>query len=298
MSRPPLSRLRIVTNEHMATSTLSTEFPSVTITTSHVELVNSPLVDAEAWRNSTSFRAFDDLVERLRGDELVLRGDANVARTVCQILTRYQRFLDRRNDASAHPTFDVVVRAHRAIHEERRAFGNTDLSRALDTWQWILRLEPDANLVVQLVALFRPVERIEDGVKSRSLTLSRLGARHLFDEQVSQGAFEYERSGHVTGERTFNILRAAGFDEATARRVREMVSQEDRVATGPASVLGDAEGLSFLSLGSSTYLDCYGKEQTRRRIGVVLRRLSRIAREKLELVRFRPDVLEVLREAA
>jgi hypothetical protein len=288
MSRCCLARLRIVTNENVDTRTLSTEFPSIQIACSRLELVHTSVIDAEAWRTATTFRPFDDLAERVRGDHLVIRGEADVAAVAGQVLTRYQRFIDRRNGASARPTFDVVIRAHRAIHEERRSLGNGDLTRALDTWQWLLRLDPEAPLVVQLVALFRGVERIE--VEPLRRAEPRLVASRIIEE---------ERHADFGGERTFNILRAAGFDETTASRVRRLVAQDELLASGPGlDALRDAEGLSFLSLGSSVYFDCYGRDQARRRIAHTLRHLSPAARAKLELVRFRPDVFSVVRDAA
>jgi hypothetical protein len=269
---------------------LSVEFPSVLASRSHLELVRTCTVDADTWRDATSFDAFDELAARSRSGEMVIRGDGNVELVALQVLTRYQRYVDRRNRASSTATFDVVVRAHRALHEERGPIGSADLARALDAWQWLLRLDPESGLEAQLVVLLRDVDRIEDDDGETWLRAPRLLVGRLLDTGT-------------TGERAFELLRAAGFDAGVAGRVRDLVGQADvddplRPVFDPLRLVEDAETLSFLSLSSSSYLDAFGRDLARRKIATMLRRLGPAARRKLALVRFRPDVFSVVREAA
>ena len=283
MSRPPLSRVRIVSHEPVDFRPLALEFPTVIVSRSHLELARTCTLDVDAWHDATSFETFDDLAARARTGEIVIRGNGNVELVVLEVLTRYQRYIDRRNLASSTATFDVVIRAHRALHEERGPIGSADLDHALDAWQWLLRLDPEVGVEPQLVALLRDVERIEDDDGEPWFRAPRLLVGRLLDTATA-------------GERAHELLRAAGFDADTAGRVRELVSHGG--LDGSLHSVEDAEALSFLSLSSSTYLDAFGRDLARRKIAAMLRRLGPAARRKLALVRFRPDVISVIREAA
>lgn len=282
MSRPPLSRVRIVSHEPVDCRPLALEFPTVVVSRSHLELARTCTVDAEAWRTATSFEGFDELAARARSGEIVIRGDGDVEHVALEVLTRYQRYVDRRNRASSATTFDIVIRAHRALHEERGPIGNADLARALDAWQWLLRLDPEAGVEPQLVALLRDVDRIEDDGEPW-VRAPRLLVGRLLDTKAA-------------GQRAQELLRAAGFDSAIAGRVRDLVSHGD--LDGSLRSVEDAEALSFLSLSSSSYLDAFGRDLARRKIASMLRHLGPAARRKLALVRFRPDVFSVVRDAA
>jgi hypothetical protein len=81
-------------------------------------------------------------------------------RAVVEILTRYQRLTPRRNAASSPPWFTRALAVHRAMHDPRKPLVLADLDHAIDTWQWTLRLDPEAGAAVQLAALFHDIERL------------------------------------------------------------------------------------------------------------------------------------------
>lgn len=288
MLRSSIARIRLVTSaSSLDTGILAWEFPTLVIERAHAARVNDAIVDATEWRTATSFRPFDDTIDRACGDAIMVRGDGNIVFVACETLTRYQRFIDRRNARSRVPLFERVLMAHHLLHDQRKPLVKADRDHALDTWHWVLRLSADASFAVQLAALFHDIERLE----SES------------DARVEHRAANYQafKDAHARrgGDRTYDVLRAAGVDTPTAVRVRDIVAHHERRGADPeVDLINDADALSFFSLSSSGYLDYFGPEQTRRKIAYTLGRLGTSARRKLALVRLRPDVRALFQQAA
>src|SRR5262249_30356658 len=154
-----------------------------------------------------------------------------------------------------------------------------DYDHAIDTWQWMLRLDPRASLAAQLSALFHDIERLES---ERDRRVERLSPDYVAfkDAHVSKGAQMAARG-----------LEEVGVDAPTCKRVAEIIAAHDvRGRDDDIDLLKDADALSFFSLGSSGYADYFGPDQTRRKVAYTLQRLSHAARERLSLVRMRWDV--------
>src|SRR4051794_39133111 len=73
---------------------------------------------------------------------------------------RYQRYVDRRNRASATPLFDRILAHHRTLYDVSKPLCAADLDHAIDCWRWVLRLDEEASAAVQIAALFHDVERL------------------------------------------------------------------------------------------------------------------------------------------
>lgn len=278
--------LRLVTRGTPSLDVLLREFPTVTVTRAPEPERGDVVIDAEAWSSSETFRPFDDAVFARAGGALAVVGAAPV-RAACESLTRYQRALDRRNAASRGALFDAVLAAHRGLHDLDKPLVRADWDHALDAWQWMLRLDPAASLAAQLAALFHDVERLETEA----------------DRRVEHRAPDYQafKDAHASrgADRAYAVLRDVGVDAPTAARVRAIVAAHERRRGDPEiDLLNDADALSFFSLNSAGYADYFGAPQTRRKIAWTLRRLGPTSRDKLRLVRLRPDVARLTEEAA
>jgi hypothetical protein len=293
--RARVRRLRLVATERLdagAARDLATEFPTVAVELEDACGVCDAIVDCSAWLCGASFAPFDDAVARASGERISIRGPClTIASVGLEVLTRYQRYVDRRNDASSGPLFDAVLRAHAGLHDFEKPLVVADYDHALDTWQWLLRLEPEAPLALQLAALFHDVERLESEADRRV-------EQHAPDYQAFKDA--HARRG---GERAFEVSVAAGVDAGTGARVKELVSVHEKRAGARAGdagaevdLLNDADALSFFSLNSAGYADYFGPAQTRRKVAYTLGRMSPRARAKLSGARLRPDVMHFLGE--
>ena len=197
------------------------------------------------------------------------------AAAVRGVLTRCQRWMDRRNDASRGELFDRVLKGHRQAHDLAKPLVRADYNHALDTWHWVLRLAPEAGLAVQLAALLHDVERLLSEADAR--VEHRAASYQAFkDEHAARGA-----------ELALALLEEAGVETETRRRAARLIAVHEKPAApgdpdaAEVSLLNDADALSFFSLNSVGYLDYFGPEQTRKKVAYTLRRLRPAARRQL-----------------
>jgi hypothetical protein len=235
----------------------------------------------------------DSLAERGRGPFAlaILGGDTDLPRAAGEILTRCQRWTGRRNEASRGPLFERVLAEHRDVHDLSKPLVRADYNHALDTWQWTLRLDPDADLAVQLAALFHDVERLSSEADARV-------EHHAADYQAFKDDHA-ERGAELTD----SLLAWIGADAGTRAKTARLIAAHERLPepgdpdAEALFLLNDADALSFFSLNSAGYLDYFGPEATARKVAYTLRRLRPEARRRLGGLRLRPAVAEAIADA-
>jgi hypothetical protein len=273
------------------------EFPSIELTlTRHARPEGDVVVDARDWRSVTcDLHAYDEMAQhRLEhgARTIDVRAQADAApRAALEILTRYQRFVARRNEASSTSTFARVLERHRALHDLSKPLVRMDHDHALDTWQWSLRLDPDAPLALQLAALFHDVERLSSEA----------------DARVEHRALDYAayKQAHATScaDRTNAVLLDTGVEARTREAATWLVAHHETPRGGDPTLaralecLNDADALSFFSLSSPGFVDYFGLDHARRKVRYTLSRMSPRAHARLARVRLRADVARILAEA-
>lgn len=201
-----------------------------------------------------------------------------------QVLTRYQRFFRSRNAASAAPAFDRVLALHERLHDRRKPLVAADFDHALDTWRWILRLDPDASFAVQVAALFHDVERLDTEADAR--------IEHLAPDYA-----RFKAAHAAAGaRRVADLLARIDVSPDDARRICDLVEHHEvgSAASGQASglasagrpdddrgLLAEADALSFFSLNAAGFLRYYGPEHTAHKVAYSLRRLGPAGRREL-----------------
>ncbi|MBX3213977.1 MAG: DUF4202 family protein [Labilithrix sp.] len=277
-------RLRLVGDDLVDPSLVQREFPTIKVEHAPACDARDIVVDDYVWRGAFDLRSLDDRIERAGPVAAISIRGYDVTGTACEVMTRYQRLLGRRNAASSTPAFDGLLAAHTELYDVTLPLAKAELEHALDTWQWIVRLEPEAGLAVQVAALFHDVERLEREPRER-IEHRAPDCQSLKDARVRRGV-----------ERAFSVVEGAGVSREDASRAREIVFHERPSGDPDVLLLDDADALSFLSLSSAGYSDYFGVAQTRRKVAFTLARLGPRAREKLDRVRLRPDVERLLRE--
>ncbi|ADO75166.1 HD domain-containing protein [Stigmatella aurantiaca] len=193
-----------------------------------VEEWRAPGFDPSSW-DPRIFTAAE--TERL-ALHLVGAEDEGLARSALEILTRYQGLVGQRNADSSGSLFDHFLDRHRGQYALGEASVRARYQHALDTWQWVLWLEPQADLATQLAALC-----------------------HDLDESAGP-----EPHGHAL-ERTQALLAETRVDTATRERVQGLLSHRG-LSTGPGGqpLLEQADALSFLSLNSDGFRQHFSPE--------------------------------------
>lgn len=244
-------------------------------------------------RGETDLIQLDEQADELaaRGSfEVELTGEEGDPALAQEVALHLQRWSGHRNAASREAGFSGLLLAHRDLHPLEKPLVRADYRHALDVWQWVLRLDPEAGAALQAAALFHDVERVFTEADSRR---EKGIAANDYDGFKARHA---EESARVTGD----ILDRHGFADGIRRRAAELIAGHDRPdlsADPEAAVLNDADALSYFSLNSPGYLAYFGEEQARRKIAWTLRRLSPQGRSWLARLRLPRAVADLLHQA-
>jgi len=216
---------------------------------------------------------------------LRIQGDPFARQTALGVLTRYQRFIMRRNEASIDRRFFFVLRRHGELYDRRAPLARAAYEHALDAWAWLLRLCPEASLSFQLAILFHDIEGLLNGIGGER---SRRSGRR---DQRSAGP-----------QIADDIMASCGIDEQVRGHTVELISEYAKYPEdgeiGPCSpevlLLSDASALAFFSIMSPPYSSHLGPERTRRKVESVLLRLRSCQRPRLATMRLLPQVEQML----
>jgi hypothetical protein len=242
---------------------------------------------------SEGIEALRTLITRVQGtsEGIVLVGRVGVTSHLGDLLrraripSRIEEREDGRNGAIPDEMLDRLLVRHRALHPLDKPLVEADFRHALDVWQWVLRLDPEAGGAVQIAALFHDVERL--------FTEAELRSEQTVADYDDYKARHAARSAVITDR----VLEEEGCDPALRARAVALIAGHDqpgRVDSAEAALLEDADALSFFSLNSSGYLAYYGEEQARRKVQWTFARLSRKGRERLARLRLPPEVAVLL----
>jgi hypothetical protein len=276
---------------------LSAEFPTVVVRL-RAPRAPGPRVRLEAseWRapgfdpSLWDERVFDAAAQALPREGLLLHITGAplqaLAATALEMLTRYQGLIGRRNAASRGALFDTLLAHHRALHDTSKPLVVADYRHALDTWQWVLRLESRADLALQIAALFHDVE----------------WPRAEADTRVELPAHDYQAVKDAHAERGAEfasaVLAEVGVEPDLRERVRGLILRHERPAADPElALLNDADALSFFSLHASGFARDLPRPHTRRMVAHALGRLRLQQRWRLARIRLAPQVRRLLEEA-
>jgi hypothetical protein len=249
-------------------------------------------VDYKAWRaGEEDFYWIDAQADALGERHLRPVAAAGESFIRLELLTRCQRWLGRRNLHSQAPWFDLLLAFHRSLHDRAKPLVRADHNHALDTWQWVVRIERTASAAVQVAALFHDVERLRSEPDAR--------IEHLAGDY---DAFK-RRHAESRARLMTDVLTGTPTPPQVIRRAAELVSACDQPRTdgegdgsgdGDRMLLEDADCLSFFSLNSPGFLDYFGEAHTARKISWTMRRLSLRACAFLPSIRLRPDVARLM----
>lgn len=239
-------------------------------------------VEATAWASAAfDFWQFDERVDAAaaRGVARVLvvetsAADASSSRAAVEVATRCQRHAGRANARTHSSAFQKLLAAHAKLYASTLPLVVADRRHTLDVWQWVLRLEPEADAVLQAAALFHDVERLASEAHARI-------EHHAPDYQAFKDA--HARSGAAVAWR---VAAECGFTDADCARLAALVGTHERTDRDPATrTLNDADALSFFALNSDGFARYFPEAHTRRKVDYSYARLSPSTRPWLGTMR-------------
>lgn len=246
-------------------------------------------IAASDWRSAglDLLRLDSQIHEReASGDSLCLRLSASgrdASTFFEQVLTRYQRLL--RFVERPDPIVARVLPPHRALFDLKKPLVRADYDHALDTWRWILRLDPGASRALQLAALLHDVERLRSEPERR--------VEHLAPDYRAFKQAHARGGGLLSAQ----ILSECGLPQALVQRVQQLVEgHEVKGDDEELAALNDADALSFFSLNSWGFVHYFGPAHTRTKVAYTLARLGPAARRYLGRFRYHPELSGLLRE--
>jgi hypothetical protein len=268
-------------------SRMRSAFPTLDIAFVQMPAPRAWCIDMTEWCDpALCFWEFDRRV-----DEAFVGGATTVALLIpgpasfgegLGVVTRCQRWIGRRNRHTRGAVFDAALRAHRQVYDLHKPLVLADYRHALDTWQWILRLDAEASASLQLAALFHDIERIASE--------SDLRVEHLARNYEGFKAAHARRGSEMTRL----LLRDVPISRDEGDRVAELVARHETPAEDEElALLNDADALSFFSLNSAGFFDYFGAAHTARKIRYTLARMRTPAVAALSTVRLRADVAEL-----
>jgi hypothetical protein len=261
------------------------EFPTVELNVAAGAVPRGPNVVhvAEWWGESSA--ELDARLEGPHGDGgpegivAVAESAGEGTHAALQILTRYQHRLGRRNAQSQTPGFDQVLRRHRCLHDLSQIFVRADFIHSVDTWQWTLRLQPNASLALQIAALFHDVERSVVEPNSRSEPVGP--SYQLLKDAHARASARLAQFWLANLELDAELVRAAAL----------LIEGHERPATcDEQAVLNSADALSFISRGTEVFPSSLLSWRLRRAVS----RLSLDGLTRLSFIRCAPEVSHVL----
>ncbi len=158
-----------------------------------------------------------------------------------------------------------------------------DPFHSINTLEWLLKLAPDADTVLQIAALGHDIER---AVKGRKVSAANYDTYDEFMEAHAQN------SADILTE----IMEECSVDQELTEEVAFLVSQHETGGGERLDILVNADVLSFFHVCLPLYFDRKGGKITKKRMVWGYKKLSRESRKKVEEIEFLDEELRELVE--
>ena len=154
---------------------------------------------------------------------------------------------------------------------------------SINTLEWLLKLDPEADTALQVAALGHDIER---AISERKISAAKYDT---FDEYM-------EAHAQNSAEILMEIMEEYGVDQELADEIAFLVSRHETGGGERLNLLVNADILSFFHVCLPLYFDRKGTEITKRRMVWGYKKLSKELRGKIEDIEFLDEELKALVE--
>lgn len=155
---------------------------------------------------------------------------------------------------------------------------STDPGHSLNTQEWLLKLRPDADEILQIAALIHDIERA---------TPDRL-IQTAFESYDAYKVAHASRGAEIAKQ----MVKETGYSDKEAERIFYLVKHHE-TGNGDSDVdlVMDADSISYFDFNIEEYLNYYGEEATRKKILFMRERASEKAKKIIdEIIRSKPEL--------
>ncbi|MBN1290692.1 MAG: DUF4202 family protein [Candidatus Latescibacteria bacterium] len=154
---------------------------------------------------------------------------------------------------------------------------------SINTLEWLLKIEPEADIALQIAALGHDIER---AIPERKISAANF---ETFDAYMEAHA---QNSADILME----IMKECGLHQELADEIAFLVSRHETGGGERLNILVNADVLSFFQVSLPLYFDRKGPDITKRRMVWGYKKLSADSRKMIEDIEFLDDELRTLIE--
>lgn len=143
-----------------------------------------------------------------------------------------------------------------------------EASHGINTLDWVLRINPDASLALQIAALGHDIER----------SVSPRYRREEFTDHAEYKKAHSERGAEILG----GILNKHNLEQSVIEEAVELVKLHEVGGTEDADVLRDADSISFFDNNLEFYIGYKGLEEAKRQVEYKFGRCSSRAQSHIK----------------
>ncbi len=145
-------------------------------------------------------------------------------------------------------------------------------------FKWVLKLKPDADEALKIAAVAHDIDRAITGITEKDLK-----------DYSKIDAFKQE---HAIRSAKFicKILRKHKYEKKIIDKVKHLVENHERGCDKESKILCDADSIAFFEYNIPFYVKRYGKEQAKKKIQFMFKKLSPASKKVVRTMRFRSKV--------
>ncbi len=167
-----------------------------------------------------------------------------------------------------------------------------DPTHSVNTWEWVLKLKPDADEALQIAALAHDIDRaITGNSESR-------GVKDISNKTVYK---KYKREHSIRSANfTEAIMKKLNYDADTINRVKHLIEKHEFGGDPESDILMNADSISYFDNNVSFYFKKNGPKKTKDKVRFMFQRTSNPEVKKiiLSLKHKSPEVEKIFKEAA
>lgn len=167
-----------------------------------------------------------------------------------------------------------------------------DPSHSINTWEWLLKLKPNADEVLQIAALAHDIDRAVFG-RSESTGIKDISNQELYKKYKLEHSI---RSANIITA----LMEKLGYDQDSINRTRHLVERHEFGGDPDSDMLMNADSISYFDNNVDFYFQKNGFKKTKDKVKFMFQRTTNPEIKKIiiGLKHQNPEVDKIFKEVA